>query len=227
MLCIQFYGLYFVRPLILIRMRRYAFIDVPNTTGTAREVLGFAIDWRRLYEFLTSERWSCSGIFFYKGHSGEAEKEQLRSLSSLGYIVQTKLTHVHPGRVKDIQIRCPECHELFLYRQSVKGHRKSNCDVELTVDALETLSASDEALLFTGDGDFAYLIETLLEKGVTVRLVSSKNRDRFGKRRFSTRLSKILDQEESGTHRVQFIHLKNWQKRIEDLREIEENRHEA
>ena len=33
-------------------MKRYAFIDVQNTESTTRKLLGFLIDWRKLYLYL-------------------------------------------------------------------------------------------------------------------------------------------------------------------------------
>lgn len=196
-------------------MRRFAFIDVPNTTGTTKNVLNFSIDWSALYELLMNDKWSCTGIFFYKGYKGEKEKEQLQKIGDIGYTVRTKLTHIHPNWKREHEVICPKCHDSFPFFETVKGNQKSNCDVELTVDALETLREGDEALIFTGDGDFAYLIEKLIVRGITVRIISSKNRDSFGKLRFSTRLTNILDREENGLRRVQFIHIKNWQRLIE------------
>ncbi|MDO8566872.1 MAG: NYN domain-containing protein, partial [bacterium] len=174
-------------------MRRYAFIDVPNTTGTVERVLGFSIDWAKLYELLVNDKWSCSGVFYYKGHKGDKEKEQLEKIEKLGYTVRTKLTHIHPDWYKQSEISCPLCGGDFKHDQLIKGNQKSNCDVELTVDAMETLKEGDEALLFTADGDFTYLIEKLLERKALVRLISSKNRDVLGRMRFSTRLSTILE----------------------------------
>ncbi|MDB5264784.1 MAG: hypothetical protein JWN64_355 [Parcubacteria group bacterium] len=196
-------------------MRRFAFIDVPNTTGTTKNVLGFSIDWSKLYELLVNDKWSCTSVFFYKGHKGEKEKEQLERIEEMGYVVRTKLTHIHPNTIKEIEVACPKCHGDFTYKETVKGNQKSNCDVELTVDALETIREGDQALIFTGDGDFAYLIEKLLEKGATVRIVSSQNKDFFNKNRFSTRLKAIIEREDLDQRRVQFIHIKNWQRTIE------------
>jgi hypothetical protein len=33
--------------------KRYAFVDVQNTASTTRKLLGFIIDWRKLYAHLT------------------------------------------------------------------------------------------------------------------------------------------------------------------------------
>ncbi len=195
-------------------MKRYAFIDVPNTTGTTKNCLDFEIDWGKLYKILTNEKWRCSEIFFYKGYKGDKEREQLKKIEDVGYKVRTKLTHIHPDRSIVVAVKCESCKAEFPNSQTIKGHQKSNCDVELTVDALDTLSKGDEALIFTGDGDFAYLVENLISKGVIVWLVSSKNLDKEGNRRFSTRISTILNREELAGKRARFIHINNWKEGI-------------
>lgn len=202
-------------------MKRYAFIDIPNTNGTAKNCLDFSVDWRKLYELLTNKKWECLDIFFYKGYKGDKEKQQLEKIKDLGYKVRTKLTHIHPDKNKDILVKCNTCKVEFLHNYIIKGNQKSNCDVELTVDALDILSKGDEALIFTGDGDFAYLVENLIKKGIIVTLISSQQKDKNGNIRFSTRLKDILKKEEvmekekSVKKRVRFINLNNWKKILE------------
>ena len=45
---------------------RYAFIDVQNTEATVSQLLGFVIDWQKMYQYLKKE-WNCEKIFFYSG----------------------------------------------------------------------------------------------------------------------------------------------------------------
>ena len=52
-------------------------------------------------------------------------------------------------------------------------NRKSNCDVDLTVDAMEYSGPNTEFYIFTGDGDFEYLIRKVVSKGSVVHIVSS------------------------------------------------------
>ncbi|MEX1120249.1 MAG: NYN domain-containing protein [Candidatus Paceibacterota bacterium] len=200
-------------------MNRYAFIDVPNTIGTTRECLNFFIDWERLYSFLKNEKWNCKEVFFYKGYKGGKEREQLleRLGKNIGYEVRTKLTHIHPDKEKDLIVKCDSCGEDFIHKYIINGNQKSNCDVELTVDALNVLKGGDEALIFTGDGDFSYLIRNLLEKKVTVLIVSSQKRNRKGDRRFSTRLISILQEEGQESKRVKFLDINRWKANIERL----------
>ena len=54
-------------------------------------------------------------------------------------------------------------------RRKVKG----NMDIELTVDAMETAAHVDHIVLFSGDGDFRPLVESLQRQGVRVSCVST------------------------------------------------------
>ncbi len=54
-------------------------------------------------------------------------------------------------------------------RRKVKG----NMDIELAVDAMELAPHVDHIVLFSGDGDFRPLIESLQRQGVRVSVVST------------------------------------------------------
>jgi uncharacterized LabA/DUF88 family protein len=54
-------------------------------------------------------------------------------------------------------------------RRKVKG----NMDIELTVDAMELAPHVDHIVLFSGDGDFRPLVESLQRQGVRVSVVST------------------------------------------------------
>jgi uncharacterized LabA/DUF88 family protein len=54
-------------------------------------------------------------------------------------------------------------------RRKVKG----NMDIELTVDAMELAPRVDHIVLFSGDGDFRPLVESLQRAGVRVSVVST------------------------------------------------------
>ncbi len=54
-------------------------------------------------------------------------------------------------------------------RRKVKG----NMDIELTVDAMELAPRLDHVVLFSGDGDFKPLVESLQRQGVRVSVVST------------------------------------------------------
>jgi uncharacterized LabA/DUF88 family protein len=54
-------------------------------------------------------------------------------------------------------------------RRKVKG----NMDIELCVDAMELAPRVDHVVLFSGDGDFRPLVESLQRQGVRVSVVST------------------------------------------------------
>ena len=62
-----------------------------------------------------------------------------------------------------------ECQRAVRGRRKVKG----NMDIELTVDAMELAPRVDHIVLFSGDGDFRPLVESLQRQGVRVSVVST------------------------------------------------------
>ena len=54
-------------------------------------------------------------------------------------------------------------------RRKVKG----NMDIELAVDAMELAPHVDHIVIFSGDGDFRPLVESLQRQGVRVSVVST------------------------------------------------------
>ncbi len=61
-----------------------------------------------------------------------------------------------------------------------------------------------EFLIFTGDGDFKYLVEKLLEKGSKVSLFSTRKPDKWGDYRFSTRYDDMLKES-----KITFMEINN------------------
>ena len=60
------------------------------------------------------------------------------------------------------------------YRDS-SGNRKvkGNMDIELAVDAMELAPHLDHIVIFSGDGDFCSLVESIQRQGVRVSIVST------------------------------------------------------
>lgn len=54
-------------------------------------------------------------------------------------------------------------------RRKIKG----NMDVEIAVDVMDMADHVDHIVLFSGDGDFRYLVEVIQRKGVRVSVVST------------------------------------------------------
>jgi len=174
-------------------MKNFAFIDFHNTDGTTKKLHGFAVDWIKLYEFLVS-KWKCKKVFFYIGvDDGDLDTTAtLEDLIKKGCVVKAKTVFAYKNKDKEINIVCPSCGNKFIKIVDMGYNKKSNCDVDLTVDAMEIAEPNSKIYLFTGDGDFGPLIENAISKGVKVFLISSAKKIISGPRYYTSRLSTKL-----------------------------------
>ncbi|MFA5432211.1 MAG: NYN domain-containing protein [Candidatus Paceibacterota bacterium] len=198
------------------QIKRLAFIDANNTLATAKNLLGFSIDWIKLYDHL-KKRWTCDRIFFYSGIAlGDNETgREYDELEKLGYEMRTKTTMVYKRKDRDIVVNCSNCGHKNIKTISMGYENKSNCDVELTLDVLENVKERAEILIFTGDGDFEFLIKYIVEaRNAKVWIVSNTSKNLNTSKRFSTKLKSLLKNEN-----IKLINLDSWREKIK--------RHEA
>jgi len=197
--------------------RKIALIDVQNTDSTARQLLGFLIDWKKMYNFLISE-WGCEKVFFYSGiDSGDLDTaNEFQELEKIGCVMRVKTVFAYKNKDRAIKVKCVKCGAESVETIDMGYNRKSNCDVDLTVDAMEYANENTEFYIFSGDGDFEYLVRKVVGKGSVVHLVSSAKKIASGPKyftsRFSTKLRKMM--EEIGKP-VDFLNIDNIRKRIE------------
>lgn len=194
---------------------RCAFIDVQNTASTTQRLLGFVIDWRKLCKYL-NEKWKCQRVFFYSGiDDGDVETaKEFEHLEKNGCIVKSKTVFSYKRPDKKITIKCAGCGRESIEVIDMGYNRKSNCDVDLTVDAMETAGPDSEFLIFTGDGDFEYLIRKVVEKGTKVYVVSSNAGERkpgLNTKRFSTKLKDLINKNRG---RINLINIDSWRFKI-------------
>ena len=132
------------------------FIDGSNLYLTARN-LGLEIDYRRLKDFF-SEQGRLLRAFYYTAIADDQDYSPIRPLIDWldynGYAVITK-------PLKEFTDENG--------RRRVKG----NMDVEIAVDMLNLAEHVDHVVLFSGDGDFRRVIESVQRRGVRVTVVSS------------------------------------------------------
>ena len=212
-------GCVFLCRVILPYMRRYAFIDVQNTESTAQQFCGFSIDWKKLYEYLHDEKWSCDKIFFYTGiEIGDdrlaSEFENLAKLH--GCVVRAKPIFLYKRKDKTIRINCVKCQEENVSVVEMGYDRKANCDVELTMDVLENTTTDPEVefLIFTGDGDFEPLIRKIADVAKRLYIISNTKKFEVAgliKARFSSKLKRLL---EDRNDKIFFINIDNLKNRI-------------
>jgi len=190
--------------------KRYVFIDVYNTINTAEQLCGFSIDWKKLYNHLI-QKWQCDEVYFYDGvEMGDTNKmKEYNDLKSIGYIMRTKTTMIYKNSDRKVSVECDKCGHRINKNMSMGYCRKSNCDVELTLDVAKKKKKNNEFLLMTGDGDFEYLINYLIDKDADITLISNTTRNRFGEKRCSSKLKMLFKQD-----KIRFIDIKTWKKII-------------
>jgi uncharacterized LabA/DUF88 family protein len=132
------------------------FIDGANLYATAK-TLGFDIDYKRLLREFQSRGYLLRAFYF----TAVVEDQEYSSIRPLidwldynGYTVVTKATKEFVDQSG---------------RRKVKG----SMDIELAVHAMEIASHVDHIVLFSGDGDFRSLVESIQRKGVRVTVVST------------------------------------------------------
>ncbi|MEQ8249273.1 MAG: NYN domain-containing protein [Alphaproteobacteria bacterium] len=132
------------------------FIDGSNLYAAAR-ALGFDIDYKNLLAVF-SERGRIVRALYYTAMIEDQEYSPLRPLVDWldynGYSLVTKPAKEfidHAGRRK------------------IKG----NMDIEIAVDLMEMAPRLDHVYLFSGDGDFRRLVESVQRQAVRVTVVSS------------------------------------------------------
>ena len=132
------------------------FIDGANLYATTKK-LGIEIDYKKLLQEFRS-RGNLLRAFYYTAVVEDQEFSSIRPLIDWldynGYQVVTKPTKEFVDQNG---------------RRKVKG----NMDIELTVDAMELAPHMDHMVLFSGDGDFRALLESVQRRGVRVTVVSS------------------------------------------------------
>lgn len=203
-------------------MKKFAFIDVQNTETTTLKVLKFELDCKKLFTYL-KDKWECESVFFYPGiqHGDETRREIFTKLSELGAVVRPKYYFTYKNEDKTITTNCPTCSTGITQRIDMGYSWKCNCDVELTADVLDHANTDTEIFLFSGDGDFEFLIEKVTEKGCKVTIVSSAKMiskgPRYSTSRLSTKLRKLT--QASGSP-VRFIEIDNLKFQIKKDQQI-------
>jgi uncharacterized LabA/DUF88 family protein len=132
------------------------FIDGANLYAAAKS-LNFDIDYKRLLNWISAQS-RLVRAFYYTALMEDQEYSPIRPLIDWldynGYTMVTKPAKEftdHSGRRK------------------VKG----NMDIELAIDMMELADHTDHIMLFSGDGDFRRLLESVQRKGVRITVVST------------------------------------------------------
>jgi uncharacterized LabA/DUF88 family protein len=198
------------------QIKKIAFIDVQNTESTTNQLLGFVIDWHKMYKYL-KEKWKCEKIFFYSGiqNNDDIKASEYGELSKLGYIVHAKPYFIYKNQDQIIKISCPKCNTEITHKVNKGVKWKSNCDVEFAVDVINNIQKNVNYLFFTGDGDFEYLARNVIEKDIKVYIISSAKKTKIAPRYFTSRLSsKLRNLVAEKRDKVFFIDINDWKMQI-------------
>lgn len=178
-------------------------------------MLGFVIDWAKLADFLKYKK-SCIEVCFYSGiDQGDAVTAgEFDALAKTGCcVVRTKAVFAYKNRDKVIALKCAGCGSETVHTVNMGYNRKSNCDVELSVDAIQKSGEGVEFYLFTGDGDFEYLIRKALEEGVervyVVSYAAKETKAGVTLARFSTKLRDLIAEKRDRVFYMSLDDIKN------------------
>jgi uncharacterized LabA/DUF88 family protein len=144
-------------PYMFYRDERLALLIDGSNLYAAAKALGFDIDYKRLRtEFM--RRGKLLRALYYTAILENDEYSPIRPLVDWlnynGFNMVTKPAKEYTDGMG---------------RRKVKG----NMDIELCVDAMELAPHVDHIVIFSGDGDFRPLVESLQRKGVRVSVVST------------------------------------------------------
>jgi len=205
---------------IIYHMKRYAFIDVQNTASTTQQLLGFIVDWNKLCEFLKTKK-LCDQVFLYTGiDNGDIDTaHEFDELSKVDHCnVRAKSIFSYKNKDKIISFKCDQCSKEGIQTVDMGYRKKANCDVDLSVDVIEKSGPDTEILLFTGDGDFEYLIRKALEKEVSRFYVYSHAekiiKANITKSRFSIKLKNLITEKKDKVFYVSLKDIKDQIKKV-------------
>lgn len=135
----------------------FAFIDAANLIyGTKYE--NWKIDFAKLIKYLR-ERYQVDKVFYYAGieTSNEQQKKFFEKLRQFGYLLRLKPVKLYT-------------------RDDGSVTKKANCDVDMTFDMMRFFDQYHKAIILTGDGDFAPIIEYLVAEKQSIKIIANGSR---------------------------------------------------
>ena len=134
------------------KKENYAFIDGQNLNLGVQE-LGWKLDYRRFRIYL-KEKYRVIKAYYFIGYV-EGMNDLYSSLQTAGYILIFKPT-----------------------LRRTDGRVKGNCDAELVLQSMIDYKKYDQAVIVSGDGDFACLVKYLNERNKLKNLLVP-NREKY------------------------------------------------
>jgi len=158
------------------KLRTSIFIDYRNFHYYLSKYQ-WEIDWEKFKSYF-EEKYDLQELYFYEGlitksaffdthpncnlndfiNQKKGKETFFKYLKSKGYIVRTKpVQRLYDSNTRTFKHKC-------------------NFDVELTIDAVDTLNKYDQCIIGSGDGDFIKLVKYLKGKHKIVLIMAGKDR---------------------------------------------------
>lgn len=159
------------------------------------------IDWERFKTFL-DEMCDVVEVYYYDGVPSKAVFFDLHRWASMKDFIdmkEEKKSYFNSLRQEGFKVRKKIIGRIYNAREKQYKY-KCNFDVELTIDAIDTLDNYEVCVLCSGDGDFIKLIKYLKGKRKRVIVIAGEDRLSMGSEKAAN----------------QVIYLKNIKRDIED-----------
>jgi len=133
------------------QIKAYVFIDASNIIYGCNDA-GWKMDFEKLIQYFKN-RFGANRVLYYAGLDSNNKKQILfyEVLQRFGY--ELRLVPVKTFR---------------------NGKRKGDVDARLVFEAMKYFAEYNEAIFLTGDGDYFWLLEYLLQSGKKIRLFAHR-----------------------------------------------------
>ncbi len=169
------------------KIKTYAFVDAANLFYGGEKSLGWSVDYQKLIAYLR-KKYNVKKVFYYAGVELNGfsysilDNKQIDLTALLAFYKKKNIDQNQVQRAKFYRkleqfgyVLCLKPVKIFKDQKGRKT-KKSNCDVDLTFDMMRYIDNYQEAILLSGDGDFAILIKYLRKVGKQVRVLSRSER---------------------------------------------------
>ena len=165
-------------------------IDWANVYGWSRR-LGWDIDIKKLFEYLKSYKEIYDIRFYFGKEPGNPKSESFhRKIKNIGYTLISKEVKWVPVEIdtnyfkKSIKIALSKqglkqgfFEKFFEQLQKDRNLKRRKCDFdcEIAIDVMKRLNEFDCLILFSGDGDYAALMQEIIKCGKQAIVIAFKN----------------------------------------------------
>lgn len=174
----------------------YAFIDAANLFYGGEKSLGWSIDYKKLLGYL-KEKFKVKKVFYYAGvelngfpysilDSKPIDLDKLLAfhrvkLSEKLSEAELLISQKHIKRTKFYK-RLEQFGYIMrlkptkIYWEDEKPIKKANCDVDMTFELMRYMEQYSQAVILSGDGDFAVVIKYLIGKKRKIHILARAER---------------------------------------------------